>query len=339
VTGHTGFKGSWLAYWLSKLGAEVTGVSLAPEASPNLFQLLKTSHLSKSIIADVRDLGSLVSVATSSDPEIVFHLAAQSLVKEGYRSPLDTFSTNLMGTANILEMARRVGAVKVMIMVTTDKVYKNRESIYPYRENDELGGYDPYSSSKAASELIIDSYRQSFLNAKSISVSSARAGNVIGGGDWSRDRLIPDAVRAWEMGSPLCIRNPASVRPWQHVLEPLAAYITLAEKSYENPLLAGSYNFGPNPGDAASVGEVIDIAKCAFPNALVNYVNNESLKEHEAGILILENVKARERLGVVPRLSLKDSVMQTMAWYKHLGAGANARGLCDSDIVNYESLF
>ena len=259
LTGHTGFKGSWLALWLKRLGAKVTGIAIEPNTSPSLFELGDIQEGMISHYCDIRNLTKLQILIESVQPEIVFHLAAQPLVRASYKDPLDTFSTNIIGTANILDSLRKVESCKVAVMVTTDKVYRNKEWLYPYRESDALGGYDPYSASKAASEIVISSYRDSFLAQQGLAVGSARAGNVIGGGDWSQDRLIPDAVRAWQAGVALEIRNPKATRPWQHVLEPLAGYLTLAYKLWNQPELVGAYNFGPQPHEVASVRTVIEL--------------------------------------------------------------------------------
>ena len=230
ITGHTGFKGSWLTFWLARLGADITGISLAPVKDPNLFSLADIESLCDHHICDIRDLEGVTSIIHKVQPEIVFHLAAQPLVRASYREPVDTFSTNIMGSVNLLDALRHVECVKSIVMVTTDKVYHNQEQLYPYTEEDRLGGVDPYSASKAASELVIASYRESYLINKGVAVSTARAGNVVGGGDWSEDRLIPDAVNAWQGNDILEIRRPDAIRPWQHVLEPLFGYMQLATK-------------------------------------------------------------------------------------------------------------
>ncbi|MBC7618723.1 MAG: CDP-glucose 4,6-dehydratase, partial [Candidatus Saccharibacteria bacterium] len=260
ITGHTGFKGAWLAFWLQRLGANVTGIALPAATQPSLFALLGEKPWMNSHHGDIRDATSLKAAVHSARPEIVFHLAAQALVRASYQQPLDTFATNVMGTANLLEALRDLPSVRVAVMVTTDKVYQNREWLYPYREDDALGGHDPYSASKAASELVIASYRSSYLESAGLAVASVRAGNVIGGGDWSADRLIPDAVRAWQAKQPLVIRNPHATRPWQHVLEPLAGYLALACQLWAKPALAGAYNMGPSPHAASSVENVINLA-------------------------------------------------------------------------------
>ncbi len=337
LTGHSGFKGSWLALWLHRLGAEVTGISLSPTTTPNLFTLGEIDKLCQNHFCDIRDAAGLASLIKAARPEIVFHLAAQPLVRASYREPLATFATNFMGTAHLLDALRGLDCIRVAVMVTTDKVYRNNEWHYPYREDDTLGGHDPYSASKTASEVVIASYRDAFLAEIGVAVASARAGNVIGGGDWSEDRLIPDAVRAWQTGHPLVIRSPGAIRPWQHVLEPLAGYLTLAHQLWDHPALAGAYNFGPDTNQAATVGEVVKLACSAYGSGVTSCENNIKFP-HEAGWLALEIVKARVSLGVNPKWALTESVNRTMAWYRAEHEGADARTLCELDIAAYEAL-
>lgn len=337
LTGHTGFKGSWLALWLQRLGAHVTGISLPPNTAPSLFELARVAEGMNSHFCDIRDMAALSSIVTTARPEIVFHLAAQPLVRASYREPLATFGSNVMGTAHLLDTLRRLDSVKVAVMVTTDKVYHNNEWLYPYRESDALGGHDPYSASKAASEIIIASYRDAFLAEQGVAVASARAGNVIGGGDWSEDRLIPDAVRAWQSGQPLEIRRPQAIRPWQHVLEPLAGYLTLAHKLWQQPELAGAYNFGPQTDKAATVRQVVELARTDYGNGEVVYGDGTE-GVHEAGWLALEVAKARILLGIAPKWALAETVNRTMIWYRAQQAGADARNLCEAEIAAYEAL-
>lgn len=276
LTGHTGFKGAWLALWLQRLGAQVTGLALAPATTPALFTLAGVAQGMDSHVCDVRDAAAVAARVRAAQPDVLLHLAAQALVRPGYAAPLDTFATNVMGTAHVLDALRGLDSVRVAVVVTTDKVYRNREWAYPYREDDALGGHDPYSASKAASELVAASYRDSFLAVQGVAVATARAGNVIGGGDWAEDRLIPDAVRAWEQGATLHIRHPQATRPWQHVLEPLAAYLRLAEVLWQRPQRAGAYNFGPLPHEAATVQHVIELASGAYPASATSYEKNSN---------------------------------------------------------------
>ena len=333
LTGHTGFKGGWLALWLRRLGAEVTGIALAPNTKPSLFDLARVDECMNSHFCDIRDAAALADLVRGARPDLVFHLAAQPLVWASYREPLATFTTNVMGTAHLLDALRGLDCVRVALMVTTDKVYHNNESHCPYREDDALGGHDPYSASKAASEIIIASYRDAFLAAQGVAVASARAGNVIGGGDWSEDRLIPDAVRAWQAGHPLVIRSPDAIRPWQHVLDPLAGYLTLAQKLFEDGLLAGAYNFGPQTDESATVRDVVELACIAYGSGVINYENNGK-GPHEADWLALEVAKAREALGVTPHWTLTEAVNRTVAWYRAQHEGADAR----NEIAAYEAL-
>lgn len=336
LTGHTGFKGGWLALWLGRLGAQVTGVALQPDTEPSLFRLARIEACLDSRICDIRDAKRLAAAVRAARPEIVFHLAAQPLVRAGYRQPLETFDTNVMGTANLLDSLRDLPDVRVAVIITTDKIYRNAESPYPYREDDPLGGHDPYSASKAACEIVVASFRDSFLADQGVAVASARAGNVIGGGDWAADRLIPDAVRAWQAGGAVEIRRPEAIRPWQHVLEPLAGYLALAQRVWLRPEHAGAYNFGPQTSEAATVREVVELARGAFGKGAASYAT-EVTGPHEAHWLALEIAKARAVLAVKPRWPLAEAVRRTMAWYRAQGEGADARALCEADITDYEA--
>lgn len=336
VTGHTGFKGGWLVLWLRQLGATVCGIALPPTTNPNLFELAWVAEGIESHFCDIRDSERLAALVRACRPDIVLHLAAQPLVRASYRDPLATFSSNIMGTAYVLDALRGLDSVRVAVMVTTDKVYRNLEQPYPYREDDALGGHDPYSASKAASEIVIACYRDAFLKDQGVAVASARAGNVIGGGDWSEDRLIPDAVRAWQADEVLDIRRPQAIRPWQHVLEPLRGYLTLAEKLWHHPELAGAYNFGPHTHEAATVKEVVELARQAYGKGDVRYGDGNS-GPHEAGWLALETAKARVGLDVQPQWHLAETVTRTMAWYQAQHAGADARALCLAEIGQYEN--
>ena len=335
LTGHTGFKGGWLALWLQQMGAQVTGLALAPNTTPNLFELARVSDGMESYFVDTRDAAALATRVRAARPEIVLHLAAQPLVRTSYRAPLETFTTNVMGTAHLLDALRGLESVRVTVMITSDKVYRNHEWLYPYREDDPLGGHDPYSASKAASEIVISCYRDAYLAAQGIAVASARAGNVIGGGDWSDDRLIPDAVRAWRSRQRLDIRSPQAIRPWQYVLEPLAGYLTLAQKLWMQPELAGGYNFGPRTQSAATVREVVELARAAFGAGDVQY-GQCATGPHEADWLTLETAKAQRLLGVTPKYGLTETVNRTMAWYRAQLEGSDARHLCLAEIAAYD---
>ncbi len=297
VTGHTGFQGK-LAFALvvSTWRTGWSGISLSPQTKPNLFTAAGVESLVESHVVDIRDRAATHATVLETAPEIVFHLAAQPLVLESYRTPIETFSTNIIGSLHILEALKSVRNAKVAVMITTDKVYANQEWVYPYREDDRLGGHDPYSASKAACEIGIASYRESFLRQAGVAVATARAGNVIGGGDWSSDRLIPDIVRAWETGAIVQIRRPNSVRPWQHVLEPLCGYLILAERLWQSPNLAGAYNFGPNSDEMASVRSVIGLAQQIYCDGQAA-LSEENSGPHEAGLLSLEIAKAKSGSG------------------------------------------
>lgn len=333
VTGATGFKGGWLAIWLRRLGAEVTGLGLgAPKGS--LFTAAGIPALIDHAILDIRDAAALQDFVTAVRPEFVFHLAAQPLVRASYRTPVETFATNVQGTVNVLEACRASPSVKTIVAITTDKVYANLEHVLPYREDDRLGGHDPYSASKAACEIAIACYRDSFLAQNGVGLASARAGNVIGGGDWSEDRLLPDAVRAWSNGERLVIRRPDAVRPWQHVLEPLAGYLVLAERLACDPSLAGPFNMGPHTHEAMDVRSVIEMARRSYGEGEIEFGAIEG--PHEAGLLTLETAKARSVLGIQPCWSLAEAVDRTMRWYRAHLTGEHALSLCERDIQAWE---
>jgi CDP-glucose 4,6-dehydratase len=336
VTGHSGFKGSWLILWLSQLGAKITGISLPPMTTPNLYTEANIGGLCNSVFSDIRDPSSLAELVRAAQPQVVFHLAAQPLVRASYRDPLATLETNVMGTAHVLEALRGLDCARVAVMVTSDKVYHIGTQSRPLAEDDALGGVDPYSASKAACEIVIASYRDAFLSSQGVAVASARAGNVIGGGDWSEDRLIPDAIRAWRAGKALEVRRPRAVRPWQHVLEPLGGYLTLARSLWQRPTLAGRYNFGPNSADAVPVCEVVEMARRAYGKGEVNY-GDGSEGPHESVWLALDAAKARADLGVTPRLTLKQALNWTIAWYRAQEQGADARELCLANISDFEA--
>ena len=330
LTGHTGFKGGWLSLWLQNLGAEVTGYALKPPTNPSLFEVARVAEGMRSIIADVRDLSRLQNAMQEARPEIVFHLAAQPLVWESYRQPVETYATNVMGTVHLLEAVRQVGGVRSVVIVTSDKCYENRERRRGYREEEAMGGYDPYSSSKGCAELVTAAWRRSFFNPVNygqhgVAVASARAGNVIGGGDWAADRLVPDLIRAWQTGAPLQIRQPAAIRPWQHVLEPLHGYLLLAERLWaEGPAYAEGWNFGPSEQDAWPVSRLVDrLARLWGKGA--DWRLDTTPHPHEAHYLRLDCAKAHERLGWQPRWNLDEALKQTVAWHQAEQAGSDMR--------------
>lgn len=315
VTGHTGFKGGWLAFWLAQLDAKVTGLALAPATEPNHWDTLK--NCATDVRTDIRDLDATTCAVQSCQPDIVFHLAAQTLVREAYEHPLTSWSSNVMGTANVLEACRRTPSVRAIVVVTTDKVYANQEWHWGYRENDPLGGHDPYSASKAAVELVADSYRKSFFHLEgSPLIATVRAGNVFGGGDWAENRLIPDVVRASHGGQPLEIRSPMSVRPWQHVLECLSGYLMLGQRLLNGDVsCASAWNFGPPATDFRSVSDLLHLMKRHWPE--LTWTTATSSGPHEAAMLSLDCSKAYRELGWAPTLSLEEAFALTAQWYRH----------------------
>jgi CDP-glucose 4,6-dehydratase len=337
ITGHTGFKGGWTVLWLKKLGAVVKGYALAPNTEPSLFEISKIAVGIESHIADVRDLDTLKKSMADFEPDIVIHMAAQPLVLESYRDPVETYQTNVMGTVNLFEAVRVCKSVKAVVNVTTDKCYKNNEWVWGYRENDPMGGYDPYSSSKGCSELVTSAYRQSFFHDETeVSIGTARAGNVIGGGDWSSNRLIPDALRAFKLDEPVIIRNPLATRPWQHVLEPISGYLMLAEKLYstDNEYAEG-WNFGPTSDGNKSVGKVLDYLVAHWPSD-VSWVLDEKVQPHEAQLLMLDISKARERLGWSPRWDLNIAIKKIIEWHDALAKEEDMRVFTLGQIADYE---
>lgn len=342
VTGHTGFKGSWLTLWLQSLGAEVTGFALDPSTEPSLFELARVAEGINDQRGDLRDLATLLELIAEAQPEIVLHLAAQPLVREGYRDPLGTYSSNVMGTLNLLEAIRQIGGVRACVLVTTDKVYANQEWLWPYRENEALGGHDPYSSSKACCELLAQSYAASFFPAErhaehGLALATARAGNVLGGGDFAPERLIPDVLKAWSANEPVTLRYPQAVRPWQHALEPLAGYLQLAAGLYEHgPQFAGAWNFGPGEGDMCSVGEVVELLSRRWPHARGLRVEPSEL--HEAGLLRLDSSRARQLLAWRPRWSLQDCLTHTLDWHLAWENGDDMRAITLNQLNLYRGL-
>jgi CDP-glucose 4,6-dehydratase len=339
VTGHTGFKGTWLTLWLLATGADVVGVSNGIPTKPSLFEDLHLSNAIKDLRADVRDLEALVNIVASDKPSVIMHLAAQSLVRPAYDDPVQNYATNVMGTVNILEAARRFGGADLVLIVTSDKCYENRESIWAYREDDAMGGHDPYSSSKGCAELVASSYARSFFNAdRGTKVISARAGNVIGGGDWAVDRLIPDLIRGFEADCPVRIRCPSATRPWQHVLEPLSGYLLLCEKTMENAAFRSQgWNFGPFPSAEISVRNLADRVCAMWPkeNGWVDVSTQQHY--HEAGFLALDSTKARTLLGWHPRWDLNTSLEATLEVYRSGKAGNCLEDLVTAQIRSYEA--
>jgi CDP-glucose 4,6-dehydratase len=337
VTGHTGFKGSWLCLWLQSHGANVIGYALCPQSKPNLFEIAHIHERIISVKGDVRNLADLCSVIKGHQPEIVIHLAAQALVRSSYRDPVETYSTNVMGTVNILEALRSAKSVRVAIIVTSDKCYENTGSDKGYREGDPMGGFDPYSSSKGCAELVTSAYRRSFFADSFTHIASARGGNVIGGGDWSQDRLVPDAIASILEGKPVLVRNPKAVRPWQHVLEPLNGYLALAEAMWnEGANYAEGWNFGPNESDCKSVEYLVDRITRLWDEG-ASWDSDKSSHPHEAGLLKLDCSKARQGLNWRPRWDLDRSLSATVEWYKSWYAGHDGGELVLRQIKDYES--
>jgi CDP-glucose 4,6-dehydratase len=339
VTGHTGFKGAWLALWLDSLGARVAGYALRPPTELSLWQIAAEGSGIASTIADIRDAESVSRAMSAFRPEIVLHLAAQSLVRTSYDDPVGTYATNVMGTINVLEAARRIGGVRAVLNVTSDKCYQNLETGQAYSENDPMGGRDPYSSSKGCAELVTTAYRASFFSGKdALALASARAGNVIGGGDWAADRILPDMVRAAAAGKPVLVRNPNAVRPWQHVLEPLSGYLQLAQQLYAAPRdFAEGWNFGSDNEDAVPVETLVSsVARLWGPPA--GWTADKGAHPHEANFLKLDSTKARTRLGWRPRLRLQTALEWTVEWYKEQAQGADARQLTLAQIARYMAL-
>lgn len=316
LTGHTGFKGSWLTAWLLKLDAEVCGFALEPNTNPSMFQILKLENKINHNIGDIRNSLEIEKVVSEFQPEIVFHLAAQPLVRVSYEEPKLTYETNVIGTLNLFEAVRKVESVNIIINVTTDKCYENKEWVWGYREDEPMGGYDPYSSSKGCVELLSSSYRRSFFEKRNINLSTARAGNVIGGGDWAKDRLIPDVVKALSKNQEIKIRNPRAIRPWQHVLEPLYGYLLLAKETYESNQFVGAWNFGPYDSDILTVEEVVKLAIKKWGKG--SYTEEKSVEEpHEAMILKLDISKARCYLKWEPTYNSTQAIEKTIEWYKN----------------------
>ena len=342
LTGHTGFKGGWLSLWLQQLGAEVTGYALEAPTTPSLFEVADVARGMVSIIGDVRDGDMLKRAMAQARPEIVIHMAAQPLVRYSYVNPVETYATNVMGVVNLLEAVRATPGVRSVVNVTSDKCYENREWSWGYRENEAMGGYDPYSNSKGCAELVTAGYRSSFFNADKyaehgVALGSGRAGNVIGGGDWAMDRLIPDMLRAIGAGQPVMIRNPHSIRPWQHVLEPLSGYLTLAEKLYtEGPVHAEGWNFGPHDTDAKPVEWIIERMTHEW-GAGASWSLDGQDHPHEATYLKLDCSKARGQLGWHPRWDIGQTIAKIVEWHKACDQGADMRAMTLAQITTYQN--
>lgn len=342
ITGHTGFKGSWLCLWLKSLGAQVTGYALEPPTEPSLFNLCRIEELIQSVNGDVRDFAFLQKTILSAKPEIVIHMAAQPLVRDSYQRPVETYDINVMGTVNLLEAVRHTTGIKALVNVTTDKCYENKEWPWGYRENEPFGGYDPYSNSKACSELVTDAFRSSFFNPKdyeqhNLAVASARAGNVIGGGDWGKDRLITDCMVALLQGETIKIRNPNAIRPWQHVLEPLGGYLSLAEKLYhDGPAFAEGWNFGPADSDSKTVQWVVE-RLCQQWGEGAEYRIDHGERPHEANYLKLDCSKAKVRLKWSPRWTLDKAIDKIIEWTRAYQNNDNVRTVCLNQIQEYSN--
>ncbi len=335
LTGHTGFKGSWLSLWLQSLGAEIHGLALQPPTTPSLFTEAKVGAGMASTMGDIRDFEAVQSCMAAFQPEIVIHMAAQPLVRLSYSEPIATYATNVMGTVHVLEAARQTGSVRAIVNVTTDKCYENKEWVWGYREDEPMGGYDPYSNSKGCSELVTSAYRRSFFQKGDIALASGRAGNVIGGGDWAADRLVPDVLRAFERREPVVIRNPHATRPWQHVLEPLSGYLTLAERLYtEGQAYAEGWNFGPHDDDARPVQWIVEQLVSSWGQG-ASWQQDGSEHPHEANYLKLDISKAKHRLGWQPRWNLATALDQITHWHQAWLSKQDMQQLCLSQISQY----
>jgi CDP-glucose 4,6-dehydratase len=334
LTGHTGFKGSWMSMWLTSMGAIVKGYALAAPTKPCLFEVARLPELIESEVNDIRNYSALLQSMSNFSPDIVFHMAAQSLVRESYVMPLETYDINVMGTAKLFEAVRQCPSVRVVVNVTTDKCYENKEWQWGYRENEPMGGRDPYSSSKGCSELVTAAYRDSYLLPSGVGVATARAGNVIGGGDWAADRLIPDILKAFEAGNPVVVRNPLATRPWQHVLEPISGYLVLAEKLFSEPFgFSSGWNFGPYDGDVQSVDWIVDHMAKLWPGAV--WILDKNDNPHEAMLLKLDISKATINLNWTPTWRLKQTLNSIIAWQKSLINNNDMRHVCMAEIKRY----
>ncbi|MFS0735463.1 CDP-glucose 4,6-dehydratase [Sphingomonas sp. 1P06PA] len=338
LTGHTGFKGSWTALWLQQMGAQVTGFALAPPTAPALFEVARVGDGMTSIIGDIRDQALLERAVIEADPEIVIHMAAQPLVRASYDDPVGTYATNVMGTVHLLEAVRKTGSVRAACIVTTDKCYENREWAWGYREDEAMGGHDPYSNSKGCAELVTSAYRRSFFSEPgSAAIASGRAGNVIGGGDWAADRLIPDILRSIAERQPVLIRNPLAIRPWQHVLEPVSGYLVLAQALWNDPQAASeAWNFGPRDDDARPVQWIVE-RLCALWGEGASWEHDRSVQPHEARYLKLDISKARAGLGWQPQWTLAEALDSIVAWHRAWLAGADMRQHCINEVGRFSA--
>lgn len=339
VTGHTGFKGAWLSLWLHAKGAKVTGFALPPPTTPSLFQAARVSELVDSRLGDIRELTPLLETVRDCRPEVIFHLAAQALVRPSYEEPVETYATNVMGTVHVLEAVRQVGGVRAVVVVTSDKCYENREWLWGYRENEAMGGRDPYSSSKGCAELVTAAYRSSFFAGGETAIATARAGNVFGGGDWAADRLVPDMLKGFASGTPVTLRNPDAIRPWQHVLEPLSGYLLLAQGLVnQGRQLADAWNFGPDRSSEVTVADVASQLRQLWGSGTLELAEQRT-GPHEAGLLRLDSSKVAAHLGWRPRLSLHQALALTADWHRQFaGAPQTAKELTLAQIALYDSL-
>ena len=337
LTGHTGFKGGWLAIWLQMLGARVYGLALEPVAAPSLWQAARLDTQVDGDFVDLRDQAAVADTVKRVDPDVVFHLAAQPLVRASYRDPVETYATNVMGTVHLLEALRSSQRLEAVVVVTTDKCYESREWLWPYREHDRLGGIDPYSNSKACVELVCNSYRQSFFAANGVQLATARAGNVIGGGDWAEERLLPDVLRAWDAGQELVLRYPQATRPWQHVLEPLCGYLLLAQRLLSKPDdTIDAWNFGPDAASVVSVGELVERLARLWRTGQVRWCVAEQTQPHEASLLALDSSRAGQLLGWRNRWDVEAALQRTLEWHWGWQEGADLVELCRQQIRSYE---
>ncbi|EDP62907.1 CDP-glucose 4,6-dehydratase [alpha proteobacterium BAL199] len=335
VTGSTGFKGSWLTLWLHRLGAQVQGLALPPHTEPSLFKAARLDQLAPTALVDLRDRAAVATAVRTAAPEIILHLAAQALVGHAHQHPMETFDINTTGTLNVLEAIRQTPSVRCAVLATTDKVYRDTGDRQTFAEDAPLGGSEAYGASKAAAELIVSAYREAFLKPRGVAIATVRAGNVVGGGDWSDRRLFPEMIRAWSQNRPLVVRMPDAIRPWQHVLEPLAGYLILTERLSQDRSLAGAWNFGPDASAVANVRRVVEIAQKAHGGGAVQW-HGPASPFHESDFLAVDSSQARDRLGVRCQWDLNRTIQATIAWYGRYRDGGDARALCDTDLESYQ---